>query len=93
MSGGHFGRYVHFDIDDVATRLKHDLRKNGRVYDCLEGESPEVVEAVVVEIERGLAILNQAAIYFERIDWFLSGDDGAETFLERLKEGLAERRS
>jgi hypothetical protein len=29
-----------------------------------------------------------AKIYAQRVDWFLSGDDGEETFHERLKEDL-----
>lgn len=27
-------------------------------------------------------------IYTKRLDWFISGDDGEETFYERLKEDL-----
>jgi hypothetical protein len=45
---------------------------------------PEVIE----KFKEGLAILKQAEIYAQRIDWLLSGDDGNETFLERLKEDL-----
>jgi len=33
-------------------------------------------------------VLRKAAIYAQRIDWLLSGDDGEESFLERLKEEL-----
>jgi hypothetical protein len=33
--------------------------------------------------------LTKARIYLNRIDWFLSGDDGEETFHQRLKEDLA----
>ena len=32
--------------------------------------------------------LRKAAIYAQRIDWFLSGDDGEETFKKRLAEDL-----
>ena len=35
-------------------------------------------------------ILKQAEIYAQRIDWLLSGDDGEESFHERLKEELEE---
>ncbi|MGV8096736.1 MAG: hypothetical protein AB2L24_33180 [Mangrovibacterium sp.] len=31
-----------------------------------------------------------AEIYAHRVDWFLSGDDGEEHFIKRLKEDLDE---
>ena len=34
-----------------------------------------------------------AAIYAQRIDWLLSGDDGEESFKRRLKEELDELES
>ena len=52
----------------------------------LEIEDPEVVE----EFKKGLKILKTAAIYAQRIDWLLSGDDGEESFKKRLKEELDE---
>ena len=45
---------------------------------------PEVIE----KFKEGLVILKLAEVYAQRIDWLLSGDDGDETFLERLKEDL-----
>jgi hypothetical protein len=45
---------------------------------------PEVIE----EFKKGIEIIAQAQIYMQRLDWLLSGDDGEETFLERLKEDL-----
>ena len=47
---------------------------------------PEVIE----EFKTGVKLLKQAAVYAQRIDWLLSGDDGDETFLERLEEDLKE---
>jgi hypothetical protein len=35
-----------------------------------------------------LIVLRKAAVYAQRVDWLLSGDDGEETFLERLKKDL-----
>lgn len=52
----------------------------------LEIEDSEVVD----EFKKGLKILKTAAIYAQRIDWLLSGDDGEESFKRRLKEDLAE---
>ncbi len=45
-------------------------------------------DEVIEKFKEGLAILRQASIYAQRIDWLLSGDDGEESFLRRLKEEL-----
>lgn len=47
-------------------------------------------DCVLEEFKKGLKILKTAAIYAQRIDWFLSGDDGEESFKRRLKEELEE---
>ena len=39
-------------------------------------------------MKKGLIALKVAAIYAQRIDWLLSGDDGEESFKRRLKEEL-----
>jgi hypothetical protein len=54
-----------------------------------EFEDPEIIEV----FKKGLKILKTAAIYAQRIDWLLSGDDGEESFKERLKEELDELES
>lgn len=50
----------------------------------------EYPEEVIEKFKEGIDILRKAAIYAQRIDWLLSGDDGEETFLERLKKDLEE---
>ena len=55
----------------------------------LEVEDSEVLE----EFKKGLEILKKAAIYAQRIDWLLSGDDGEDSFKRRLKEELDELES
>lgn len=44
---------------------------------------------VVEEFKKGLDILRRAQIYAQRIDYLISGDDGEESFHERLKEDLS----
>jgi len=46
--------------------------------------SPEVIE----KFKESLYYLERAQVYAERIDYYLSGDDGEDSFLERLKEEL-----
>lgn len=45
---------------------------------------------VLDEFKKGLLILRQAEVYAQRIDWLLSGDDGDDTFIERLHTELAD---
>jgi hypothetical protein len=45
-------------------------------------------DEVIEKFKEGLTILRQAAVYAQRIDWLLSGDDGEESFLRRLKKEL-----
>lgn len=45
---------------------------------------PETIE----EFRKAIKVLREAAVYAQRIDWLLSGDDGEETFHKRLKEEL-----
>ena len=75
MSGGHFD-YHQYRIREIAESVE-DIIQNSKY-------PPEVLE----KIKEGLDALKKAEIYTQRIDWLVSGDDGPETFLERLKEDL-----
>ena len=46
----------------------------------------EYPEEVIEEFKKGAEIIKLAQIYMQRMDWLLSGDDGEESFLERLKQ-------
>ena len=48
----------------------------------------EYAPEVIAEFKKGAEIIAAAQIYMQRLDWLLSGDDGEESFLERLKEDL-----
>lgn len=41
-------------------------------------------DEIIKEFEKAVYILRLAEIYAQRVDWLLSGDDGDETFIERL---------
>jgi predicted house-cleaning noncanonical NTP pyrophosphatase (MazG superfamily) len=45
-------------------------------------------DEVIEEFKKGVELLKLAQIYAHRIDWLISGDDGNESFLKRLKEDL-----
>lgn len=45
-------------------------------------------DEVILQFQLAVKYLRLAKTYTHRIDWLLSGDDGEETFIERLKEDL-----
>ena len=49
---------------------------------------PEYPTEVIEEFKKGLEIIRESQVYMQRLDWLLSGDDGHESFLRRLKEDL-----
>ncbi len=92
MSGGAFD-YNQYKIGQIADDIDHVIRQNGKKKDYKVDEweneyyyeyPPEVIE----KFKEGYDILRKAEIYAQRIDWLLSGDDGEESFLSRLKEDL-----
>ncbi len=82
MSGGRFD-YKQYLIEDIAEEIERTVEKNGDAF-----PSP-----VLDEFQNGVKALRKAAVYAQRIDWLLSGDDSPETFLERLAEDLEELRN
>ncbi len=89
MSGGFFD-YDQYRINGIIDAVEGVLDKHEHPgadddgWNPLAGSTPETVEA----FQQGLHTLRQAAIYAQRFDWFLSGDDGEEAFLRRLKNDL-----
>ena len=101
MSGGRF-EYKQFHIEEIAEAIQSILDRQGKVIpedDRWHSEDwykdhPEDLfyetfsEETQREFQTAVRYLRLAKIYAQRIDWFLSGDDGEETFHERLKGEL-----
>lgn len=95
MSGGKYD-YKQHHIRDIYEEIEFLLEAQGKLqdFDMYENEyyyetfRPDVEEA----IKEGVEILKKAYVYAHRIDWYLSGDDGEDNFLRRLKEDLEELR-
>ena len=81
MSGGHF-EYKQYYIDDIADNIEVDIEN--QYYDEEENYTEETIQIM----KDAVKALRKAAIYAQRIDWFLSGDDGEETLKKRLEEDL-----
>lgn len=94
MSGGHFD-YKQGYIRDIAEQLEETIRLNGKkkwfkIEDWEDTHFPEYPEEIINEFKNAVIALKLAYIYAQRIDWFLSGDDGEDSFMERLGEELEE---
>lgn len=98
MSGGYFD-YNQYRIDEIADTLERIIRGASNLdsppSDEYSGESSnswaksflaECSPETLQEFKNGLLTLKRAAVYGQRIDWLLSGDDGEESFHRRLKE-------
>ena len=101
MSGGFFD-YKQYEIDNIADNIERELNKQGKLKpkdelyrdneyylkypeDKFYFTHPEIVQEKMREAIKYLKI---AGVYAHRIDWYLSGDDGDESFIKRLKEDL-----
>jgi hypothetical protein len=76
MSGGHFD-YAQYKINDIANSIEK-----------LISENTEYSEETIHEFRIGLDALKKAAVYAQRIDWLVSGDDSEKSFHSRLAEDL-----
>lgn len=92
MSGGAFN-YDQSRIRLIWCTIQSELDRQGelreREYWMDKDEYHETYDEEVVELfKKGVEVLKEAEVYAQRIDWFLSGDDGEENFKRRLKEEL-----
>jgi len=91
MSGGHFD-YKQYNIDDITDEIGRLIETNdstekdewgdtiGRHYDA----------DILRYFKDAVTILKLGSLLVKRIDWLVSGDDGPESFKQRVAEELAE---
>ena len=77
MSGGHFD-YAQYKIQDIVTEVEELVENNWR----------EFTPDTIASFRTSLFFLRTAAIYAQRIDWLVSGDDSEETFRSLLAKEL-----
>ena len=104
MSGGRFNHnqwhigYIADDIEQEVILSGKPIPRNRWEFWQLERfieHHEEAVnyaypEPVLRRLEEAVYALKRAAIYAQRVDYLLSGDDGEESFERRLQEELAE---
>lgn len=103
MSGGAFD-YKQHHIEDIADQIEDIVRKNkiekskedlerwdydeeGNVYE----DSRYYYyydEETIERFKEAVKVLRKAAVYAQRVDWLLSGDDDEIYFHKRLEEEL-----
>ena len=105
MSGGHFDylqyrmRQIADSIEDIIVKNKveienahhsrFDYDENGNLYDWAKYYyfyDDDIIE----KMKEGYWKLREAEIYAQRVDWLVSGDDGDDSFRNRLKQDLEE---
>jgi len=103
MSGGHFD-YLQYRIREIADSIEDmivknkvevperkyeswDYDENGNLYDWSRYYY-SFDDKTIEKMKEGYWKLREAEIYAQRIDWLISGDDGEDTFHERLKSDL-----
>lgn len=45
-------------------------------------------DEVIEKFKEGLEVIKRAQIYMQRLDYLIAGDDGEDSFLERLEDEL-----
>lgn len=78
MSGGHFN-FSEYAISDIYNEIQ-------RVID--EEDGYNFNSETISEFQKGIRLLKEARVYARRIDYLLSGDDGEDTFHQRLEDDL-----
>ena len=96
-------RIIRYIADEVEQEIaksgkpksKRELKEEGWYRDSLWYEKyPEDLnhyklrDDVMEEFKKGYEMLRKAEVYAQRMDWYLAGDDGEESFIERLKQDL-----
>lgn len=101
MSGGAYN-YEQNRINEIISCIEDELEQQGKLRDDVDEywrkeyyeKYPEdrfnenYSEEVQQIMKDGIVALKRAYVYAQRIDWFLSGDDGEESLKRRLKEDL-----
>jgi len=101
MSGGAFD-YSQYKIRDIHEEIQKELDEQGKekitdgyldkyYYIKYPSEKFGYVyrEDVQTIFKEAIEVLKKAEIYAQRIDWYLSGDDGEDSLISRLKDELS----
>jgi hypothetical protein len=60
------------------------------IYSNKKNEWQNYSDETIAEFKTRLELCRKAAVYAQRIDWLVSGDDGDDNFHKRLKHELSQ---
>ena len=91
------GKSYGVSFSDLTKQQKNEWNKirNEQIQKIVDdhNNSPigsEYSDETIAKIKEMLVTIQKANIYLNRIDWLFAGDDGEDSFLERIKEDLKE---
>jgi hypothetical protein len=87
MSGGHFD-YKQYQIEDIADEIEELIEDN--LFKDEYGYCRNYSEKTLDRFVEAVKALRIAEVYATRVDWLVSGDDGEDTFHQRLRADLSE---
>jgi len=101
MSGGSFD-YNQYHIEEIADEIEWALDRQGKEKDredlWMQQEYYEKYpeeklyetypKDVQDRMKEAVRVLRMAHVYAQRVDWYLSGDDGDDNFIKRLATEL-----
>lgn len=87
MSGGEFD-YKQYQIGEIADAIELLIEDN--LFKNDNGYCRNYSEKTLDELTAAVKALRIAEVYAHRVDWLVSGDDGEDTFHQRLAVDLSE---
>lgn len=89
MSGGHFN-YKQYELGYIADEIEQIIRDNDTDRTNRHGDSVAwgYPPDVIMKFKEAALTIRRAQIMAHRIDWLVCGDDGPDTFIERLERDL-----
>lgn len=100
MSGGHY-KYLYYQLNDLADRIDGDFLNDGKYrdtdwnspntekdYDRIGDATPEERIKILAEVKQLIADLRSCSFRAKELEWYMSGDTGATTYLDRLNKKL-----
>lgn len=87
MSGGHFN-YDQYKLGMIADEIQLLIDNNHVKNEW--NQANNYSNETIAEFKKAVVLLRTAQVHAQRIDWLVSGDDGEDTFHERLKRDLSE---
>lgn len=89
MSGGYFN-YDQCRISSIASEVQNLIDNNKETSTNSYGDpiGRDYSEETITRFKEAVLFLEVAAIYAQRVDWLVSGDDSEESFRKRLSADL-----